>query len=107
MNPMFSSNLAYFRKRANLTQRELAKELDISQSALAMYERGLREPSFEQLEAIADYFNVNMSTLLGEDDKKGISKYDILEWLATSSSKEDVFDFIQQAAQRLRDLEEE
>lgn len=34
-----------------------------------MYESGSREPSFETLEAIADTFNVNMSTLLGTPDE--------------------------------------
>lgn len=30
-----------------------------------MYERGEREPSFETLETIADFFNVDMNYLLG------------------------------------------
>jgi transcriptional regulator with XRE-family HTH domain len=34
-----------------------------------MYEAGKREPDFETLEAIADFFNVDMDYLLGRTDK--------------------------------------
>lgn len=33
-----------------------------------MYERGAREPSYEALEQIADYFNVDMDYLLGKSE---------------------------------------
>lgn len=33
-----------------------------------MYERGRREPDFETLEVIADYFNVDMDYLIGKSD---------------------------------------
>ena len=33
-----------------------------------MYENGEREPGFELLETIADYFNVDMNYLLGKKD---------------------------------------
>jgi transcriptional regulator with XRE-family HTH domain len=65
---MFPDMLSYLRKREKLTQDELARALGIARSTLASYERGLREPNFEMLEAIADFFNVNMSTLLGEEE---------------------------------------
>lgn len=67
---MFPDMLSYLRKREKLTQDELARALGIARSTLASYERGLREPNFETLEAIADFFNVNMSTLLGEEETK-------------------------------------
>ena len=66
---MFPDMLSYLRKREKLTQDELARALGIGRSTLASYERGLREPNFEMLETIADYFNVNMSTLLGETER--------------------------------------
>ena len=39
--------------------------LGISESTVGMYERDQREPDFEMLEAIADYFNVDMDFLTG------------------------------------------
>lgn len=63
----FGDTLNMLRKRDNLTQKELAEKLGISFSSISMYERGKREPDFETLEAIADYFNVNMNFLLGKE----------------------------------------
>lgn len=63
----FGDILNILRKRDNLTQKELAQKLGISLSSISMYERGKREPDFETLEAIADYFNVNMNFLLGKE----------------------------------------
>lgn len=61
----FSDMLRYLRKREGLSQQELAAHLHVGKSAISMYEKGQRNPSFEMLEAIADYFNVNMDTLTG------------------------------------------
>lgn len=63
---MFSEILKSLRKRAGLTQEELAKKTDISKSAVSMYENGNRTPDFETLEMFADFFNVNLSYLIGE-----------------------------------------
>ena len=53
------------RTRKRLTQAQLAEDLGLSRSAVSMYERGEREPDFETLELIADYFNVDMNFLIG------------------------------------------
>ena len=66
--PKFNNILKMLRKSENLTQKELAQKLGVSLSAISMYECGKREPDFETLEAIADYFNVNMNYLLGKGD---------------------------------------
>lgn len=63
---MFSEILKELRKREGLTQEELAKKIDISKSAISMYENGNRTPDFETLEMFADFFNVNLSYLIGE-----------------------------------------
>lgn len=52
--------------RKGLSQSEFAKQIQLSKSAVNMYERGDREPSFEVLERIADYFNVDLDYLLGK-----------------------------------------
>ena len=65
----FSDILKSLRKEQRLTQVELAKKLGLTRSSLSMYELGDREPDFETLEAIADFFNVDMDYLLGRSDK--------------------------------------
>lgn len=71
----FKSMLKYLRVRAGLTQSELADRLDISASSVAMYETGKREPNFELLESIADYFNVDMNFLLGKEEPREKEEY--------------------------------
>ena len=61
----FSEKLAALRKEKGLTQAELAARLGISKSAVSMYERGNREPELELLQAMADFFHVSASTMLG------------------------------------------
>lgn len=61
----FSNKLYQLRKDSGMTQSQLAARLEISQSSVAMYESGDREPSFEMLECIADLFNINMRDLVG------------------------------------------
>jgi transcriptional regulator with XRE-family HTH domain len=63
----FPSILKGLRKRIHISQKELADALGISRSTIAMYESGDREPSFELMETIADYFNVDMNFLYGID----------------------------------------
>lgn len=65
----FSSTLKSLRLRENLTQTEVAKRLDINRSSYAMYERGERNPTIENLDKIARFYDVTTDYLLGNDDK--------------------------------------
>lgn len=56
------TRLRYLRKLDNITQLELANHIGISKSTVSMYENGQREPDFETLEKLADFFNVPMNT---------------------------------------------
>ena len=64
----FADVFKYLRIQSGLTQQEMADKLKISRSSIGMYENGEREPSFELLENIADYFNVDMNYLLGKKE---------------------------------------
>lgn len=66
----FSDRLKSLRKEKELSQQELANIIKISKSSINMYERGEREPSFETMEAFADFFNVDMDYLHGRQDIK-------------------------------------
>lgn len=65
---MFGDVLKQLRIESRLTQKELGGILGISESTVGMYERNKREPDFETLESIADYFNVDMDYLTGRSD---------------------------------------
>lgn len=64
MTPDFPNTLKELRARKGITQAELAEALGVGKSTISMYEVGAREPDFEMLEAIADYFNVNLTYLV-------------------------------------------
>ena len=62
---MFKEQLKILRNQKHLSQAQLAKEIGVSSSTIAMWESGEREPkNYETLEIIADFFNVNMELLL-------------------------------------------
>ena len=63
----FNEMLKKLRTNKELTQEELAQATGLSRSAIGMYEAGSREPSFETLEIFADFFNVDMNTLLDKN----------------------------------------
>lgn len=68
----FQNIFKRLRNSCGLTQAEMAEKIGISRSTIGMYETGAREPDFETLEKIADFFNVDIDYLLGRTDKTTI-----------------------------------
>lgn len=64
----FSERFKQLRTERGLSQQDMANQLGFTKSRVNMYERGEREPGFDALETIADYFNVDMDFLLGKSD---------------------------------------
>lgn len=62
----FKDVLTQLRQERNISQRYLSEQLGLSHGTIGMYENGKREPNYEILESIADYFNVDMNYLLGK-----------------------------------------
>lgn len=65
----FRTRLKQLRNEKKINQRELAIFLKVAPSTISMYESGQREPNFEVLESLADFFNVDLNYLLGKSDK--------------------------------------
>ena len=68
----FSKVFKHLRQAKGLSQESAAKCLGVSRSAVSMWEVGAREPDFDTLELIADFFNVDTDYLLGRTDKTTI-----------------------------------
>ena len=64
----FSKRLRELRLEKGLTQKELAKELDMTQVTISYWESGEREPSINYIRALADYFDVTTDYLLGREE---------------------------------------
>lgn len=65
----FANRLKDLRKSKDLSQSQLASRLGISKSTVSMLEVGSRKPSWELMEQIADFFNVDMNYLLGKEEQ--------------------------------------
>ena len=68
---VFGERLKDLRVKRNLTQDEfgLIFEPPLAQSTVGTYERGVRQPSLENLVVISKYFNVTTDYLLGITDE--------------------------------------
>jgi transcriptional regulator with XRE-family HTH domain len=62
---IFSQRLKQLREDRNLTQKDIAKHIGKTRQAIALYELGKREPDFEVLLKISDFFSVSLDYLLG------------------------------------------
>ena len=95
-----------------MSQDELARLTQLSKSTISMYENGNREPKFETLEVIADFFNVDMNTLLDkkqpimvltQQEETHIKKYRQLD----ADGKEEIDDLIDVKLAKLQRKAEE
>ena len=69
---MKGSRIKLLREEKRLRQDELAKILDVSPSAIGMYERDEREPNDVITLKLADFFNVTTDYLLGKSDNRNV-----------------------------------
>lgn len=58
-------NLRKLREQKEISQKELAEYLGVSQNAVSSYELGKREPSIDTLVKLADLYEVSVDYLLG------------------------------------------
>lgn len=64
---ILGDNLKFLRKKAGLTQQQLAERVGIKRPAMASYEEGRSEPRLNVLRAFAGFFNVKIDELLEKD----------------------------------------
>jgi len=61
----FAQNLKTLRKRAGLSQREMAEQIGLKQYAIAKYETGLHEPTLHKAAEIARVLHTTLDALCG------------------------------------------
>ena len=62
----FHEKLKVLRKKKGLTQQEVADKIGINRPSYSNWEKGRREPSFENLSMLACIFDVSIDFLLSE-----------------------------------------
>lgn len=66
--------LADLRKERMLSQNELGKIMNVSGSAIAMYETGKRSPSLKRALKFSEYFNIPLEQIKFSKENKNKSK---------------------------------
>lgn len=62
---MIGEKLKSLRNESTITQAELAKALNVTRSAVALWETDKTDPDISNLIAIAKYFSITVDELLG------------------------------------------
>lgn len=70
-------NLTKARKRLKKTQQEVADYLGISRQAYSNYEAGKREPDYETLLKLGEYFDCSIDYLLGKKNDPAASSREV------------------------------
>ena len=81
--------LKILRKTKGLTQGEVARALGITQSTLARFESGVRQPDVEMVVKLANYYEVTVDELLGSESQKPLWKPINVEMKPDDSEGED------------------
>ena len=68
----FGKALSTLRKRADMTQNEVADNLNLSRQAISKYERGEREIPLSLLIKLADYYGTSLDYLTCRTDNPNI-----------------------------------
>lgn len=90
-NNKFAERLKLIRKKYNLNQVQLSEILGVSSRAIQNYEAGAREPAFNVLIFISNYFFVSIDYLLGvTDDERYAENMMRVENLIIAELDEDI-----------------
>lgn len=71
------------RKKCGITMKELGEKIGVAESTISQYETGKRQPDYETLLKLGEYFGVTADYLLGKENapdntsKRPISNDDI------------------------------
>lgn len=64
-----AENLTYYRKKKGLSQEKVSEYLDVSRQAVTKWEANTSRPSADHLIRLAQLFEVDVDTLLGNGDR--------------------------------------
>ena len=74
------NNIRRFRESKGMTQRDLAKYLNVTQQTIYKYENEIASPSIATLQALSDCFRVSVDDIMGDfevDISQHSGKYNV------------------------------
>lgn len=85
---MLGENIKFYRKEKKLSQRDLAKDLNVANGTVSQWENGLRTPSLIDIKRIANYFEIDISDLIEtKQNKTSIKKNNESDILSLEKKK--------------------
>ena len=68
--PTFEERLRQLRKEKGLNQSQLAEALNVANTTVSIWERGVRKPEMTTMERLCDFFDVSLAYLLGTIEER-------------------------------------
>ena len=91
----YSTKLRNLRIQRGLSQMEMAKLFNTSQSSITSWECGRREPDFSTLKRLAAFFGVPLSAILPSDDNVNEDYVNaVSEFLSQNPKLKELFDYV-------------
>lgn len=90
---LFQQRLVELRTERQLSQKELARRVGVSDSAVCFWETGVNEPKASYLLQLSKFFNVSTDYLLGLTDDFGISVAEVLPPTVTEEERKLLEDY--------------
>ena len=75
---VFAKNLAMYLSRSGKSQREMADIMGVSSSTFNEWMKAKKYPRIDKIEFMANYFGINKSDLIEEEENKKFSPHDSL-----------------------------
>ena len=100
----FSNRFRQLKDESELSSKELAQKLGIAPSTLSYYLKD-REPNYDMLIKIADYFDVTIDWLVGNDTEQNITLLKI-ELINLQLENKNLLDKINEMKRKLINLVE-
>lgn len=89
MNAAYTGNrISALRKEKNLTQKELAEKLHVTDKAVSKWERGLNYPELSLLPIIANILETSISELLGVEQNISDNTIDVISEISKAEKKQ-------------------
>lgn len=88
----FGENIQKLRKEKNISQEQLAEELNVSRQTIGKWENGVTYPETECLIQISDYFEVSIDTLL----KGTVTDHNTMESVSNGKADEETLPLAEQ-----------
>lgn len=97
----FGERLKQLRLKKGLTQQEFADLMGVGRPTVAGYETRGKQPDFEKLTWLSNFFNVSVDYLLGQEDINSPEKSQL-----TTKEKADIAKDLDEIKQQLLDSDE-